>query len=604
MASEFDQVYEIYTRLQTNRDRAKPLWDDIANVTGIQLDPDYAWHKDTSHSSKQQDEYVDDPTSAISVNQAGDYLVGVMWGTGENVFNMVPSRHVLELTDEESVEDYYDYATDQSLYHMNHPEAGFASALRPYSYDQISFGTSGIGTFLNEDFIDKGDENALIYRNYGVDNVVIDEGKSGLVDYVFATYHWRVNRIVGEFAMEAGELIAEKFDRLPKPIKDAYKKNDINQVFTIAFGFMPRSDFNARLKGKRGTRYKGVWFMPENKAKSIPASKAFFAEEDFTERPIAMARMIRLRGEVWGRSPGTMLISSIRSVNYMIGTAIEVIEKMADPALGTFSNAVFGDSVLDTSSTGLTVFNSSFAGQNGNPTFPLYDVGDPSALVEFLVPYLNEKITTAFKVDALLDFNANKDMTATESLQRYTIRGQSLSGMLGQQKNEFLIPVTKRSISLLMNIGELGANPRTQPERAKRLAELQRNERIIPEAVLQVMEQGKPWYELKFNNELERLMRTEAVQNLLQILQAIIAVSGVYPNIIEAVDWYKMIKDINDNLDQNNQILIPPAKFKENIARIAQAQAAQGALAAQGQVAEVEKTEAEATNKRQEAQGR
>lgn len=576
MTKDYQSVQQLFTSLKIPRDQTQPLWNDISRYVGINTNSNLPNDKGNRSPSTQLDQYVDDPTAAISVNQAGDYMVGIMWGTGEGVMDLIPSRYVKELVDTEIVQPFFDFATDQTLYHMNHHECGYNSALRPYAYDQFSFGTSGIGIFPNRGFKEGKEENALVARQYGIDNVVIDEGKSGLVEYVFATYNWRINRIVGEFCMDSGTVDNTMLAKLPKDMQAAYRRKDTNTKFSIVFGFMPRDDYDPKLKGKKGTRYRGVWFVDENNT-----TGDFLKEEDFAERPINIARMIRIRGEVWGRASGTMLISSIRSINYMIGTSIEVMEKMADPALGIFSNAIFGDSVLDTSPSGLTVFNSTLSG-GGAPTFQLHEVGDPTALVQFLVPYLNEKVVTAFKVDTLLDFAANKEMTATESMQRYVIRGQSLSGVLTQQKNERLIPDIRRSVSILLDVGELGVNPQTDAERAKTLTANGRGMRVIPDAVLACIAAGKPWYEIRFNNEMEKLIRTDTVNNLLKVLSSVGAIAGLYPEIVLAVNWYKLLKDINDNLDANNQILLTESQFKEAIAKIEQAKQA----AAQAQLAQ------------------
>lgn len=557
-------IQQLWTELKTNGDRYKTVWDDISKYTGITVDPNYIWTNNESKKSEAADEFVDDPTSALSVNQAGDYLIGIMWGTGDKAFDIVPSRYVLELADKAELEEWYSFATDQTLYHMNHAEAGFHTALRPYAYDQAAFGNAGIGCFLNKEFMNKRADNALIFMNYGVDNTRIDEGKSGVCEIVFCIYHWRVNRIVGEFALDdKGDVDEAKLAKLPKPIKDAYAKSDLNKEFDIVFGFFPRDDFNPSLKGKRGTKYRGVWFMDGANDNEV------FYEEDFHEKPIAFCRQIKVRGEVYGRSSTTLIISTIRAQNFIVGTVIEILEKMSNPSLGMFNNAIFGDSVLDTSPNGLTVFNSAMMGTT-NPLFPLHDVGDPSAIIQFLIPYFNEKIITAAKIDALLDFASAKQMTATESLQRYAIRGKSLSGMLQQQKIECLEPTCKRSVSVLFAIGELGVDPVKEEQRAALLRQRHKQNRIIPQAVLDTIRAGRPWYELKFNNELEKLTRTEAVQNILQILNSIAAIAGMYPDIIEAVDWYKLLKDINDNLDYNNQILISADEFKEKIAALAQ----------------------------------
>ena len=572
---DFRKIYRIYTELKTNGERYKPLWDRIAQIVGISVQPDYQW-TNQNVKSRQLDEYVDDPTSAISVNQAGDYLVGIMWETGENVFKLKPSRYVKALVDPQVVQDWYHHATDQTLYHMNHPDCGYIAALQPYAYDQFSFGTSGIGIFKNQAFLRGIDENCLVARNYGIDNTRIKEGKSGGPDYGYAIYHWNVQRIIAEFCMTDSTVDDIKLEQMPLGIQNAWKAQNLQNEFDLVFLWMPREDYDPALYGQRGFKWRGVWFMDSGNAPN-----RIFCEESFRERPVNMTRMIKIRGEDYGRSSGTMLLSSISSVNYMFAITQEILEKMANPALGAFGNAIFGDSVLDTSADGLTIFNQVFSDSKNPPIFPIHDVGDPEGVIKFLLPYLNEKITTAFKVDALLDFNSQKDMTATESLQRYSIRGKSLAGVLIRQKNERLIPDVRRAISICWECGELGINAKKHPEAANNIKLLNRSKQIIPDAVLEVFAAGKPWYEIQFNNELENLLKTQKIQNLVQMIQSITAIAALYPDIVQAVDWYQLLRDINDNLDVDAKILVTADQFKAIIADAAkqrQAQAQQQGL--------------------------
>lgn len=593
MADDYQEIFQLYTQLKTNGERYMPLWKDISNVVGITVTPDYQWANQHTESL-QLDEYVDDPTAAISVNQAGDYLLGIMWGTGEGVVDIVPSDYVKALVDEQLVAPWYAYATKRFLYHMNHPDCGYGTALRPYAYDQFSFGTSGVGLFKNHAFVRMVDENCIIARNYGIDNTRIAEVKGGLPHIGSTIYRWSISRIIGEFCCDNGDVSNDLLAKMPLAIQKAYTGNDQIKEFDLVFMWMPRKDYDPILKGKRGAKFRGVWFMDEG------ADNKIFCEESFSECPINMARMIKVRGEVYGRSSGTLLLSSIRSVNFMFAVTSEILEKMAQPSLGVFGNSIFGDSVLDTSPDGLTVFNATQM-QGSAPVFPIHEVGDPEPIIKFLMPYLNEKITTAFKIDALLDFNSAKDMTATESLQRYNIRGKSLSGMLGMQKNERLIPDCKRGISICLDVGELGINPQLDPDKAQKLTTLNKTERIIPDAVLQVMAAGRPWYELRFNNELEKLIRTESVQALTQIIQGVTAIAALYPDIVHAIKWYDLLKALNDNLDSGSQILVTAKQFKDIItdaaaqrAQMMQIQAMQAGAGAQKDAASANKSNAEA----------
>lgn len=594
---DFKIIREMYQTLKSSREEYVPIWREISQVSGISLDTEY-FHLDDGNKSKKVDRYVSDPTATTAVNQFGDYLIGILWGTGDKVFDIVPSRYVLEYAAQAEVEQYFDYITGQALYHMNHEDAGLNNAFKPYAYDQAAFGTSGIGAFPNRNFANRTADNALIFRDYGVDNICIDEGRAGAVDYIFAVYHWRVSRIVGEFCSDGcGGVDEEKVSRLPEKVLKSYAKGKMNDVFDLVLGIVPRDDFDPKLQGKRGTKYRGVWFLEDCKDGEGP-----FGEEDYAEKPIAVTRMIKLRGEVYGRSSSSMLVSTINAVNFMMATSIEILEKMANPALGIFGDAVFGDAAIDTSPNGLTAFSSTFAGK-GNPIFPIYDIGDPSKLMQLIIPYLNDKIISAFKIDALLDFNRDTAMTATESMQRYMIRGKSLAGILVQQKTELLMPLIKRCISILFSFGELGIDPQLNQDLVARANKLGQGYRIIPDAVLKVMSEGRPWFELRFNNEMERMTRTESLQALIQIIQATTAIAAVYPDIINAVDWYKLLQDINNNLDINNQILLSVDEFKARVEQQAQMQqlamglqAGQMGAQIQKDTAQARKTEAEGFN--------
>ena len=595
MRRKFDNVKQLYASLKANRDEYTPLWQEISRHVGIQVEPQRMYSTQTTNKSDRLDDLVDDPTASLSVNQAGDYLQGVVWGTGDNAITLEPSDYLLEKEDAALSADFFTFVSGRTLSQMNHSQAGLNSSMKAYFYDQVGFGTSGIGAFNNNEFAKGVEDNALIFRSYGVDNIAIDEGANGLIEIIFVAYQWRVNRIVQEFASSGENKVDDaKFSTLPESVKAAYKSNNVNKEYTVVQAIYPRDNYHPKLKGKRGAKYIGEWFLDQEDNK-------VFLKEDYKRLPIGVCRAIKVRGEVYGRSSGTLLISSIKSVNYMFSKAVEVIEKMASIPLGVWNSSIFGDSVLDTSADGLTVFNPAVSASGKNPVFPLIDVGDPSALINFLIPYLNEKITTGFKVDLLLDFQSAKEMTATESMQRYAIRGRSLAGLLQQQKIEMLEPLIHRVISLLEGAGLLGINPNEQEDVAKKLRGMGKSEMLIPAGVLQCMEEGKPWYKVRFNNELEKLSRTEALERIIQSLNALSMIAALYPPILQGVKWHDLWKDVNDFLGL--KYFIDEESFKKIIEDDAKMKRQQMAIEAAKVGAEVSKDGAAAAKMNAEAQG-
>lgn len=545
---------QLYDDLYSIRSEHTSIWQDISDYVGITVDEDYFESPNSRSPNDPLDTDVEDPTAALSVIQAGDYLDGIIWGTGEEALTLEPSDWVLQQQDMSQLKEYFEFRTNQLLANMNHSDAGFSTARKPYFYGQMAFGTSGIGVWKNADFPNK-EENPYFFRGYGVDNMLIGEGKNGRINTIFLIYHWRVSRIMQEFDFD------EKV--IPDCICKEFAAGNYNKYYTLVQGIAPRQDFLPHLMGKRGTQYEGVWFLDQNK-------QEIFYEEDFRRLPVGVARAIKVNGETWGRSSGSLLISSIKATNYMLSQAIETIEKINDPAMGTWNNALFGDSILDTGAGTLTAFNDQMRGDKGlPPVFKLYDTGDPTALVSFLLPYLNDKITTGFKVDMLLDFSSAKDMTATESLQRYAIRGKSLAGVIGQQKSEMLDVVVDRCIQIEDDNGLAGVDP-TDEAQVKAKRQINRSDMIIPEAVLAAMKAGKRWYKVRYNNELERMSKTEGLERIIQLVNGLTMLAAVNPSILEAVKWYDIYKDMNEALGVS--YIVDEDEFKATIAQQAELQ--------------------------------
>jgi hypothetical protein len=566
-----------YAEVKSKKERYMPVWRDIAKYTGIMVDPD-----DAKNEGDDLDSYTLDRTTALAVVQSADYLKGIIIGTGQKGFDILPSDEVLELVDRSAVADWFKYATTNIIKEMNHPDAGFHDAFQSYFYDQVSFGNSGVGTFKNH-LKTTSSANALIFREYGVDTMAIDVGKNGVIDTSYNLYEWRTNQFVNEFCYRGGEFDEEMFKRLPREVQDAYLNNDVNKTFKVVQGILPNSEYDPTALGVAGAKYKGYWFLESSK-------DSVFFEEAFKERPISYGRPVKVRNEIYGRAYGTVLLSSIRALNEIVNGLMITLDKQREPAMGVFGNAILGDGVIDTSSGSITTFDASKL--NGNsPIFPIQDVGDPSGIVNFLLPYLNDKISTAFKVDILLDFNADANMTATESLQRYTIRNKSILGLIIQQINDVYIPTIRRVISILMDMGRLGVE--ADDPMAEEFIKRGIADRIIPEAVAECIREGKPWYKIQFNNEIEKISNTDKIENLLKMLQGLQGLLAFNPELSSAIDWHRLLWDLSAALGFDYAV-ISEREFRKQMEQQAALQAEQLALAKRTEESVINKNNASA----------
>ena len=579
-------VIERFKDLKQERTRYTPRWREIREYVSITNEVN-AEFEDTRQPSEQKDIYINDPTAFISVNQAGDYLAGILWNL--NAVTLEPSKYIKDKAQGSDLSNFYKKATEVFLEQMNATDAGFHSVLKSYCYEQFSFGTSGIGTFKSKEFENKQSECCLTFKPFGVWNTAIDEGANNKIDVVYTVYHWRLNQIIEEFCYQDGVLNNELVEKLPDEIKEAYNANKFNQKFKLVFGVLPNSSYAMETRGKNGAKYKGYWFIDNS-------SNKVFKVEYFDKMPISMCRAIRVNNQVYGESAGTLAISSVKMLNHIAGNTVDNIEKTTDAPLGIISGSLVAGNVLNRSANSLTVFNPQATQGNGQPIFPISQAGDISAVVNFLIPQLQKTIINMFKIDQLLDFNNQTEMTATESSYRMSIRGKAINGLLSQQKTECIEPTCHRAISIIQNcklfgytLEEIQEMPEETEEQMAYKQQLIATGDYIPEIVLEAMKNNKMWYTLKFNGELEKLCNAEIYESIGRFLQYLSAILNLKPEVAHAINGYEfleLLKSVSNLV--NDKLIKNKYDFENIIKKLEEAQAQQAEmqnLIAQSQMA-------------------
>lgn len=549
-------VIDYFKELKTERNKYVPLWRDIQHYVAITNEVNSEF-EDTQQPSEQKDVYINDPTAFNCVNQAGDYLAGILWSK----VTLEPSEYVKKQAMGRDLSDFYEKATKVFNEQMNATDAGWLSVLKSYCYDQSSYATSGIGTFKSKEYIDGQSECCLSFKSYGVWNSCIDEGQNNKINVVYATHNWRLNQLIEEFCLTDGELDPQKLSNMPEEVQQAFESKNFNRKFKIVFGVLPNNRYLMDKRGKASARFKGYWFMEHS-------DKRVFHVEYFKKMPIAMCRAIRVNGQVYGESAGTIAISSIKLLNHITGDSIDNVEKTTDPALGILSGALVAGNVFNRSAGAVNTFN--IQALNGqSPVFPIAPAGDIAAIVNFMIPELKKSLFNIFKIDQLLDMNNNTQMTATESSFRMSIRGKSINGILNQQKHECIEPTCHRAISIIQECGLFGEIledlPVSTEEQFKHKKYVLENNEYIPDVVVDAMKDNKLWYTIKFNGELEKLCNAELYEAIGRFLQYLNAVIQIDHNIVYAINTYEFLELLKSVSNLVNEKLIKSKTAYEEI---------------------------------------
>ena len=543
-------VIEKFSQLKSERTKYTRLWKDVQDYVAITNNINSEFESE-SKEGKEKDLFINDPTGFICTNQAGDYLAGILWNL--EAITLEPTDEIKKAAGSSDLSGFYKKATKITLEQMNSTDAGFLSILKSYCYDQFSYATSGIGVFRSKEYDDMQTECCLNFKAYGVHNSCFDEGANNKINVVYTVYNWSINRIIEEFCIIEGEFNEEAYKRLPEKIRNAYDAKKLNEKHKLVFGILPNKFYKLEKRGKVGAKFKGYWFLD--------GDKKIFNVEYFSELPVAVCRFIRVNGQVYGESSGTLAISSIKMLNHIMGDTIDNIEKITDAPLGIVSGALVAGNVLNRTAGSVTQFNPQAIANGQSPIFPIAQAGDISAVVNFLLPMLNKNITNIFKIDQLLDFNNQTQMTATESSFRMSIRGKSISGVLSQQKDECIEPVCHRAIAIIKEAGLYGQSLEDMqlsiqaPEDAIAFELALKENNFIPEAVAAAMKNNKRWYKLKFNGELEKLCNAELYESIGRFLQYFASLLQMKPEIIYTINEYEFLELlkkvsnlVNDNL--------------------------------------------------------
>ena len=264
------------------------------------------------------------------------------------------------------------------------------------------------------------------------------------------------------------------------------------------------------------------------------------------------------------------------SQNKITGDAIENIENVTEPYLAIYENILTGNKIeLDRNKPLILKADEQNPSINP-PIFPVIQSGDISAVIQVLIPMLQQNITTALKADVFLDFNAKSNMTATETQVRNNIRNKVLfANALDFQS--LLNNLIYNSYHILFD------NNYSEKK---------------DDVITYLEENNIDWFDIEYTSELAQIQKNSEIQNILSYINTMASVLSVAPQqsqqeVIKKIDFNK-IADKIASIYNHNDFVLDEETFKKKI------EAEQQAMAEQNQM-QNELTQAEILNKNTQA---
>jgi hypothetical protein len=203
---------------------------------------------------------------------------------------------------------------------------------------------------------------------------------------------------------------------------------------------------------------------------------------------------------------------------------------------------------------------------NGRPTVVPLQTGANLPITEMMMEQKREAISAAFLNSLFLALVDNREMTATEVLERAKEKGQLVTPTTGRQESEALGPQITREIHIMQRQGLL---PPLPPE----------------------LEEAGGDFEIVYDNEAARLQRADEAlaieRTSVWVLGAV--AQGADPTMVEVIDWHQATRELGEINGMPSKLLKDKYAVDQAVAAQAKAAEQERALQMAAQAASVAK---------------
>lgn len=405
----------------------RPKWQDIADVMATQ----YAEFTVQTTPGARRDQHIIDSHGVDALTRFARGLNGFLTPEGFPWLALVPvDQSLLKV---ESVKVYLQQVARRLLIHFHSPSSGFYTAVSEM-YSQLgAFGTSPM-------FVDEDPAAGLpFYQSLFLGEAAFYADSRGNSAADFRKWKPTAWQLVTQFGRE----------RMPHEVLDALK-TDPNKKFTAYHIVRPR------LPGDPvsfGLPFLSVYILGDTKT-------ALRRPSGFNEDPILFPRWNRAPNQQYGFGPGENALGDVRMLQVVARDTAKGIHKSVDPNIITESDGTVQPRI-NMNPGGLWYAD----WQNGKPKIQQVPFAGNIAHGLNYEDILRAKIDKHFHLDAFelppitTPDGADHRQSATEFAGRQRQQLQTAGPMLSRIRYEFLFPLVRRSIRIMMRNGHIPEPP-------------------------------------------------------------------------------------------------------------------------------------------------
>ncbi len=402
------QLKDNLSRLMEKRSNWESHWQEVSD---LMLPRKAEITKERARGDKRNT-LIFDATAVHALELLAASLHGMLTSSANRWFTLRFKETSLNENDEakEWLED-----SEQRMYDVI-SKSNFQQEIFECYHDLIAFGTSCL-------MIEEDQEDVLNFSARHIKEIYIQENKKGFVDTLYRRFKMPAQAVVSKFG----------FENVSKETQNTATKNPFDDI-EVVHVVRPRPDFDPKKKDKKNMPFESIYFEY--------GSGHIISNGGFLENPYVIPRYLKASTEQYGRSPGMNALPDVKVLNKMVENSLKAAAKMIDPPL-----LVSDDSMLAPIRMSPGSINFFRAGSRDTIT-PL-NIQSNVAVSLANENQRRDAINKMFHIDQLV-VTENRNMTATEVLQRQEEKMRILGPVLGRLQSELLSPLITRVFNILL----------------------------------------------------------------------------------------------------------------------------------------------------------
>jgi len=405
------QLKDNLSRLMEKRSNWESHWQEVSD---LMLPRKAEITKERARGDKRHTQ-IFDATAIHALELLAASLHGMLTSSANRWFSLRFKETQLNESDE--AKEWLEDAT-QRMYDVI-SKSNFQQEIFECYHDLIAFGTSCL-------MIEEDQEDVLNFSARHIKEVYIQENKKGFVDTLYRRFKMPAQAAVSKFG----------FENVSREVQNTANKNPFDDI-DLVHVVRPRIDFDPNKKDKKNMPFQSIYFEY--------GTGHIISLGGFKENPYVIPRYLKASTEQYGRSPGMNALPDVKVLNKMVENSLKAAAKQIDPPLLIPDDGMLAPIRMSPGSINY------YRSGSRDRIEPL-NINANTSITINNENQRRDAINKMFHIDQLV-VTENRNMTATEVLQRQEEKMRILGPVLGRLQSELLSPLITRVFNILLRNG-------------------------------------------------------------------------------------------------------------------------------------------------------